>query len=167
MDDFIVTGTHIWYFYICHRELWLISHQIVADQDNENIQIGRYLDRETYSREHKSLFVDNNIIDVFHDEKNQLIIGEVKKSSKYRQSAKMQLAYYIKKMKENGINVKGELRFPLEKTREEIILNNLIEDELNETLSEIERIVSNDLPPTQQSLPYCKTCGYLEFCWSE
>ncbi|MEI7989320.1 MAG: Dna2/Cas4 domain-containing protein, partial [Chloroflexota bacterium] len=45
--DILVTGTHIWYYYICKREVWLISHQITPDQENDNIALGKYFDQES------------------------------------------------------------------------------------------------------------------------
>jgi len=38
--DVRINGTLIWYYFICKREVWLISHGITADQEDENIEIG-------------------------------------------------------------------------------------------------------------------------------
>ena len=40
MDEFKVSGTYIWYYCICQREVWLLAHALEADQQDENIQIG-------------------------------------------------------------------------------------------------------------------------------
>ena len=46
-----VGGTLIWYYFICKRQVWLISHQLTPDQDDTNIVIGRLIDRTSYGRE--------------------------------------------------------------------------------------------------------------------
>ena len=60
-----ISGTHIWYYFICKRQVWLISHEITPDQENTNIKIGKHVENEHYKREKKYLFVNHNIIDVF------------------------------------------------------------------------------------------------------
>lgn len=122
-NDIHVSGTLIWYFYICHREVWLIGHQITPDQDNDNVSLGRFIQDYSYLRERKELQVGNSKMDVFHVSDGGLVVGEVKKSSKYSESARMQLAFYLAELKERGIEARGELRFPLEKGRELVVLD--------------------------------------------
>ncbi|HHV36108.1 MAG TPA: Dna2/Cas4 domain-containing protein, partial [Syntrophomonadaceae bacterium] len=93
-----VGGTLIWYYFICKRQVWLISHQLTPDQDDTNIAIGRLIDRTSYGREKKELVVGSSKMDIFSIVDGQLVIGEVKKSSRYRDSARMQLAFYLKEL---------------------------------------------------------------------
>ena len=51
-----------------------------------------------------------------------MVVGEVKKTSKFKESARMQLLYYLKQLKDMGIQATGFLAFPKEKKKEEIIL---------------------------------------------
>ncbi len=164
--DLTITGTHIWYYFICKREVWLISHQITPDQDDENIILGRYYDAEAYQRERKSLVIENSRIDVYHKENGQLVVGEVKKSSKYQESARMQLAFYLKRLKENGVHAKGELRFPTEKKKEVIQLTNELEETLKKIEEEITELIRLKQTPPPQRIGFCKNCGYVEYCWS-
>lgn len=161
-----VSGTLVWYYYICPREVWLISHQINPDQDNDNVSLGRFIGESTYQREKKEISVGGSKIDVFHMENGQMVIGEVKKSSKYKESARMQLAFYLSELKERGIEARGELRFPKEKVREEVLLDEQTEQELDRVRREILRIVYLDKPPQPQKIKFCKNCAYAEFCWS-
>lgn len=164
--EFTITGTHIWYYFICPREVWLMSRQITPDEDTDSIVLGRYFDQETYQREKKSLEVENSRIDVFHAENGKLVVGEVKKSSKYRQSAHMQLAFYLHRLREKGLDARGELRFPLEKTREEVRLDEETLAQLKQAMSAITDLVQQEIPPAPKTCPFCKNCGYAEFCWS-
>ncbi|AEG61209.1 CRISPR-associated protein Cas4 [Desulforamulus ruminis] len=161
-----VSGTLVWYYYICPREVWLISHQINPDQDNDNVSLGRFIGENTYQREKKEISVGGSKIDVFHMENGQMVIGEVKKSSKYKESARMQLAFYLSELKERGIEARGELRFPKEKVREEVLMDEQTEQELERVRREILRIVYLDKPPQPRKIKFCKNCAYAEFCWS-
>lgn len=78
--DVAVSGTLVWYYYICPREVWLISHQINADQDNDNVSLGRFIGDTTYEREKKEIGVGGSKIDVLHIEGGKMVIGEVKKA---------------------------------------------------------------------------------------
>ncbi len=163
--DLSINGTLIWYYYICPREVWLIAHQISADQDSDNVLVGRFIGETTYEREKKEIGVGGSKIDVFHIEDGKMVIGEVKKSSKFKESARMQLAFYLSELKERGIDACGELRFPKEKLREEIVLDEHTERELDKVRREILRIIYLEKPPPPQKIKYCKNCAYTEFCW--
>lgn len=161
-----VSGTLVWYYYICPREVWLIGHQITADQDDANVSLGRFIQDFSYPRERKELSVGHSKMDIFKISNGELVVGEVKKTSKYRQSAKMQLAFYLNELKQRGVNARGELRFPREKTREEVILDLETEKELDSTRREILRILYLPQPPPPAKIRFCKKCAYAEFCWS-
>lgn len=161
-----VSGTLIWYYYICHREVWLIGHQITPDQDNDNVSLGRFIQDYSYPRERKELQVGNSKMDVFHVSDGGLVVGEVKKSSKYIESARMQLAFYLAELKQRGIEARGELRFPQEKRRELVVLDEKTEAELDEVRRDILRILYLPGPPGPKKINFCKKCAYAEFCWA-
>lgn len=166
MSDIHINGTLIWYYYICPRETWLMSHQLVPDQDEGNVVLGKYIGENTYQREKKEMEVGGSKIDVFHIEEGKMVVGEVKKSSKYRESAKMQLAFYLSELKERGVEAVGELRFPKEKLREEVVLDEPLVQELEKVKREILRIVYLPKPPEPRKINFCRNCAYAEFCWS-
>ena len=87
-----VTGTLMWYYYICHREVWLMAHQINPDQDQNLLDYGRFLHEKAYARDKKEITVGHLKFDILRKKGGEFVIGEVKKSSKYEQSATMQLA---------------------------------------------------------------------------
>ncbi|KUK82429.1 MAG: RecB family exonuclease [Pelotomaculum thermopropionicum] len=161
-----VSGTLIWYYYICPREVWLIGHQITADQGDSNVSLGRFIQDYTYPRERKELAVGNSKMDVFKMAGGELVIGEVKKTSKYRQSARMQLAFYLEELKQRGVVARGELRFPMEKRKEDVVLDEQTQLELDRVRREILRILYLPGPPSPTKIKFCKNCAYAEFCWS-
>lgn len=161
-----VTGTLIWYYYICHREVWLMSRQLEPSYDNPYIEIGRLISECYYKRNKKELHFENMVIDIIKKDNNQIIVGEVKKSSKFEQIAKMQLVFYLYKLNELGINVKGELLFPKERKRIQISLTQGLKKELEKALKEIINIMDSNKIPKAVKINVCKNCGYNEFCWS-
>lgn len=160
-----VGGTLIWYYHICRREVWLIGHGIEPEQDNDYIEMGRYIHQLFYKRRKKELTIDNTIkIDILPGRK---VIGEVKKSSRYLESAKMQVAFYLYYMKrEKGVNMKGLLLIPEERKRIKISLSQELEKRLNETIKSIEEILKMKRPPSAVKIPHCKKCAYKNMCWA-
>ena len=160
-----INGTLVWYYYICKREVWLIAHAIEANQDSDFLVLGRHIHELFYKREKKEFLIDNTLqIDILPDNK---IIGEIKKSSKFLKSAKMQLIFYLWYMKkEKGVELEGELLIPKERKRIKITLNEKDEKELLKAIKEIEKITALSKPPKAVKIPYCKNCAYKEMCWS-
>ena len=101
MDD--VNGTLIWYYYICKREVWLMSRQLNPDEHDENVEWGRFLHEWRYTREKKELSFDGVKMDVVGERDGKLFVAEVKKTSSFRKSATMQLLFYLWKLREAGI----------------------------------------------------------------
>lgn len=166
MEDMKITGTFIWYYYICKREVWLLAHGIEADQENQFIDIGRFLQDTSYTREKKEISIGNIKIDVIKKEGGQVVIGEVKKSSRFKESAKMQLAYYLYELEKRGVKASGYLMFPKERRREEIVLTDTIKRELDVASEEIIKIINLDIPEPVRKKSCCTNCGYNEFCWA-
>lgn len=158
--------TLIWYYYICPREVWLMSRQLEPNQDNPFIELGRFILEESYKREKKEIHLENMVIDLLKTEDGEIIVGEVKKSSRFEEAAKMQLAYYLMRLKKLGIYAKGILLFPKEKKKIEVTLTEKLEHELIEAQKEIKRIIALSMPPKAKMIKFCKKCGYQEFCWS-
>ncbi len=164
--NFKITGTLIWYYFICKREVWLMARQIVPEQENPNIELGRFISDTTYRRDKKQIHLEGIIIDLAKLDDKKLIIGEVKKSSRFRDSARMQLCFYLYVLRDYGIEAEGELLFPKEKKKEKVILTDETVKELEKAIEEIKKIVMQELPPKAVRIPYCTNCGYREFCWS-
>ena len=161
-----ITGTLIWYYYICPREVWLMSRELIPDQEDPFIEIGKILSGETYKREKKEIRLEGMTIDVLKSKEGNIIIGEIKKSSKFEKAAKMQLAFYLMRFKEIGLNLKGELLFPKEKKKIEVILDENIEKEIKNAIYEIRKIINSEKPVPAKKNKFCKKCAYEEFCFS-
>ncbi|NLW40528.1 MAG: CRISPR-associated protein Cas4 [Tissierellia bacterium] len=166
MKDLNVTGTLVWYYFICKREVWLMAHNIIPDQDDPNIDLGRFLHENSYIRRKKELSLGNVKLDVINKRDGRLLVGEIKKSSKFIESAKMQLAYYLLELKRHGLEGTGVLMFPKEKKRIEIKLDDELIKKLERIEKDILRICYEPYPQEPKKIAFCNKCGYREFCWA-
>ncbi len=161
-----INGTLIASYFICKRELWLMAHELIPDQDNSFLEIGRLIEEKSYDREEKSYSVGDIKIDLIRKGKEALVIGEIKKSSRSEMSGIMQLSYYLLELEKAGLNVKGEVLIPKERKKIQVELDDERRRGINEAINNIERIIQNPLPPPSKKIKYCTNCAYREFCWS-
>lgn len=166
LEEVSVNGTLIWYYYICPREVWLMVRHITPDESDDNIQWGRYLHEHSYEREKKEIKIGNIKLDLLQKEDGRIIIGEVKKSSKYLESARMQLLFYLSELKKIGINAEGKLIFPEEKKTIDVHLDESAEEELQRACANILELIAHPLPPPASKSHWCTNCAYAEFCWA-
>lgn len=159
-------GTLVWYYKICKREVWLMSRNIVPDQKDENIDLGRFIHENSYGRKDKEITFGNVRFDIVYKDDNKLVIGETKKSSKFKEASKYQLIYYLYTLKEAGINAEGVLLYPEERKRIEVKITEKTINELFNIIKDIERIVNDDEPIKVEKNIFCKNCGYREYCYA-
>lgn len=161
-----ITGTYLWYYNICKREVWLMSRGIIPDQQDENVDIGRFIHEHTYKRNDKEIAFGNVKFDVVFKSKNKIVIGETKKTSKYAEASKWQLMFYLRTLKDAGIEAEGQLLYPEEKKRTSIELTQENENILSDMCTQIEKICSMNHPLTAEKIPFCKNCAYREYCYA-
>ena len=162
-----VTGTDIWYYFICGRESWFMSHRIAPDQGDENVEIGRFIHDYRYERGKKELDIGSVKIDRVIKVKGELVVREIKKSSRFKESARFQLLYYLDILRNMGINAKGELVFPEERCKEVVEWTPERKKELDKAMEDIRRIAHLPVPPEPKKIGFCKKCAYREYCWAE
>ena len=165
MDNIEIPAYLIQSYLTCPREAWLEYHSILSDQEQNFLTLGRIVHESSYKRDKKEVFIDNLMkIDIVRDE----LVAEVKKSSRHKEAARMQLAYYLYYLKhEKGIKTTGVLLFPKERKREEVKLTPNLERKIEKLLDEIRQVVSKDTPPPVKRIKYCRKCSFYEFCFAE
>jgi len=166
VSDVKVSGTLIESYLICKRQAWFHLHKIIPFQDHPFLEIGRLIDETTYERDLKRIKLESVQIDFIRTKEGEIVVGEVKKSSKSKEIAKMQLLYYLKVLKDLGITSKGILSFPTERRREFVELTTEDEKKLEMIVKEIENLSNELTPPPFKRIPFCKNCAYKEFCFS-
>jgi len=150
-------------FLTCPREAWLEYHSIHSDQEHEYLALGRLVHEISYQRHRKEIFVDQLLkIDVFRNE----LVAEVKRTSRHKRAARLQLAYYLYYLKhEKGLEFEGILLFPKERKTEEVELTPESEEEIEDLVKQIMPVLLADEPPPAKKIRYCKSCSFSELCW--
>jgi len=143
-----------------------MAHEITPEQDNTFLELGRLLHEESYPREKKGFETMGLKLDIIKKGEKGLIVGEIKKSSRFLKSAKMQLVFYLYRLKIAGILASGELLIPKEKKRIKIELTPSLEMEITQAINKINEIISSPKPPFPQKIHFCRHCAYREFCWA-
>lgn len=160
-----VNGHLVQAFGICKRQAWLLGHSVSADQSNDFLALGRLIDRNSYARERHQVAFGDNRFDFVQGADGDLVVCEVKKSSRAERSARLQLAHYLYDLQKAGIEARGVLMFPTEKKRVEVVLTDELMAELDAAYDAIGTLVRRDAPPAAESCKYCGKCAYAEYCW--
>lgn len=163
-----ITGTHIHYYFNCHRQLWLFANGINMEQTSDTVYEGKLIHETSYlqrSERFKEVEIGPVKIDYF-DKKNN-VIHEIKKSSKLLDSHVWQVKYYIYVFEQAGINgVTGILEYPKEHKTEEVLLSEPDRIYLEELFVEIDKLINQEKCPPLLNQPKCKNCSYFDFCYS-
>ena len=164
-EDARIGGTLVWYWSICARQVWLMARGIEPEPRDEFLALGRLIDQNSYARERHQVAFEDNRFDFVQGTDGDLVVCEVKKSSRAERSARLQLAHYLYDLRKAGIEARGVLMFPTEKKRVEVALTDELMAELDATYDEIGALVRQDAPPAAASCKYCGKCAYAEYCW--
>ena len=163
-----VTGTHIHYYFNCHRQLWLFANGINMEQTSDTVYEGKLIHETSYtqrSERFKEVEIGSVKIDYF-DQKNK-IIHEIKKSSKLYDSHLWQVKYYIYIFEQAGIKgVSGILEYPKERKTEEVFLSEPDRKYIEELIGKIDKLIHSDVCPPVINRPKCKNCSYFDFCYA-
>lgn len=162
------TGTHIAYFHLCHRKLWLFHHGIRMEHESELVAMGKFIDETTYTQraeKWKALAIEGIKIDHF-DPKNK-VVREIKKSQKKEAVHIAQLKYYLFVLWRNGVEINhGLLEYPKLKITEKIQLNEADKTAIPLWEKAVETIVRKEDCPPRINQTMCKKCAYYEFCYA-
>ena len=163
MEDRI-TGVMVYYYFVCKRKLWYFSHEIQMEGDNENVQLGKLLDEESYKRDEKHINIDNIINIDFIKDHNEL--HEIKKSSAIEEAGIWQIKYYLYYLEKRGVsNLKAKIDYPLIKKTLVVELSDSDKTELDSILKDIDIIARGEFPPAFEEKKICNKCAYHDLCF--
>lgn len=167
----VFTGTQVNYFAVCKRKLWLFTRGVEMERENENVQLGKLVGEQSYSRQQKEIAIDDRVVIDWVENSvgadGVLVLHEVKKSCAVESAHRLQMLYYIYYLRCKGVAARGEIDYPLLKKKELIELTPQAEAELREVLGDLERIIeSEQIPPRLTAKRFCEKCAYYELCWS-
>lgn len=160
-----ITGVKINYYHICHTKLWLFSHNIALEHEHENVNIGKLLHEERYSKKKKDITIDNTISIDFVKQRNGVMeLHEIKKTKKMEDAHLRQMLYYLYYLKKRGVEGKGVMNYPLLNQIREVELTPDGEKSIEEDIRGIEEIVTGRMPHPKR-MRICPKCAYFEFCF--
>jgi len=163
LDSVRITGVKINYYHICKTKLWLFSHNINLEKENDNVAIGKLLHEDRYKKNSKNITIDGISID-FVKAGKKLEIHEVKKSKKMDAADRAQLSFYLYYLKKKGFEATGVLNYPLINKTERIELSQEDEIGIEKDIEDIKRIVLGSIPAPERK-KMCLKCAYQEFCY--
>lgn len=161
-----VNGTLINYYFHCKRQCYLHGNRLNLEDNSENVKIGKAIHEEKQEKSpNTEIAIDNIKLDKLTSE----YLVEVKKSDADVEAAKWQLLYYLKVLKEKGIERKGKLEFvEKNKTKNKILYFELTEENLKELevyIKNIKDLLLEESIPEVINKPKCKKCAYYEYCY--
>ncbi|RYX83624.1 CRISPR-associated protein Cas4 [bacterium] len=170
LDNDSFTGTQINYLVVCPRKLWLFSHGIEMEREDQNVQMGKQIGQGTYEREKKEINLDNQVVIDWADAKpgpdGVLTIHEVKKSRAVSRAHRLQMLYYLHFLRQKGVAARGVIDYPELKQRETIELDAPAQRELDQVLQQVSLVVNSEQsPPRLDKRSFCSKCAYFDLCY--
>lgn len=170
-----LTATHINYYIICPRKLWLFANGINMEHTSDTVYDGKLLHETSYpQRAEKYSEVELSVhwqdIDLtgkvdFYDRKDK-VIHETKRSNKVEDAHKWQVKFYIWLFELDGISgVTGKLEYPTLRLTTEVSLSDAERKLLEEIVPKIQQTIQGEKCPPAINNKICKNCSYYEFCY--
>jgi CRISPR-associated exonuclease Cas4 len=161
-----ITGTIVNYYFHCKRQCWLFANRINLEDNSEDVRIGKVLhELKSEGKKNTEIAIDNIKIDKIND----IYLTEVKKSDSDLNAVKWQTLFYLKILKEKGIDRKGKIEVIEKKTTDKKIhyieLDEDREKEMEKLIIEIESFINTENPPKAILIKGCKKCAYYEYCF--
>jgi CRISPR-associated exonuclease Cas4 len=163
LDSVRITGVKVNYYHICKTKLWLFSHNINLEKENDSVAIGKMLHEDRYKKNYKNITIDGISID-FVKAGKILEIHEIKKSKRMDAADKAQLSFYLYYLKKKGFEATGVLNYPLLNKVERIELSPEDEIYIERDIEDIRKIVLGSIPSPERK-KICLKCAYQEFCF--
>ncbi len=162
-----ITPTHINYYHICHRKLWLFSNGMNMEHTSGLVDEGRQVHEQSYpQRAAKWQEVDLGIGKIDFYDPAKKVVHEIKKSNKKESAHVAQVKYYIYLLGKIGISdVSGILEYPALRETEVVEFDRHDKEEIERWLAKIEKIVGGNCPGLLPKTK-CRNCAYEDFCWS-
>ena len=162
-----ITGTIINYYFHCKRQCYLFANRINLEDNSEDVRTGKVL-HEIKAKDGKNTEIkyENMVL----DKVTSNYIEEYKKSDADTEAARMQLLFYLKNFSDKGIEKQGKLIYE-EKNKKNSKKIEIVELDdknlklLNNCISEIENLISQNSIPNVEKDNKCKRCAYYEYCY--
>lgn len=170
-----LTATHINYYIVCQRKLWLFINGINMEHTSDIVADGKLLHETSYPQRAEKyteieLSATYNDIELtgkidFYDA-NEKIIHETKRSDKVEKAHEWQVKYYIWLLELNDVkSVRAILEYPTLRQKNLVMLDEADRQHLTDILAAIAQLKETDICPPKINAKICKSCSYYELCY--
>lgn len=175
-----ITGTHINYYRVCPRKLWLFANGISMEHTSDLVADGKLIEEASYlqrSEKYEQIELSHELDGVlltgkidFFDAKNK-IIHETKRSNKVEIAHIWQVKFYLWLLVLNGIGtmdeLKGIIEYPTLRKTEIVVLGEDDITYLKNAVLSIRQLAESAVCPPVLNSKICKSCSYYDFCYAE
>lgn len=175
-----ITGTHINYYRVCPRKLWLFANGINMEHTSDLVADGRLIEEASYlqrSEKYEQIELSYELEGIlltgkidFFDTKNKAI-HETKRSNKVEIAHLWQVKFYLWLLVLNGIgtkdDLKGMIEYPILRKTETVTLHDDDIAYLKNAVMSIKQLTESDACPPVLNSKICKSCSYYDFCYAE
>lgn len=160
-----INGTLVNYYIHCKRQCWLHGNRINLESNSEAVKIGKAIhEMRADESEGTEIAVENIRLDKIT--KDYLV--EIKKSDADYEAVKWQVLFYLKILKDKGIERRGKIEFiEKKKANRKIYYEDLTKEreaELAQMLVDIEVLLIQSTPPVKKVGAKCRQCAYYDYC---
>lgn len=170
-----ITATHINYYHICHRKLWLFANGINMEHTSDTVADGKLLHETSYPQRAEryteiELSVQKDDLQLsgkidFYDAKGK-VIHETKRSDKMEEAHEWQVKYYIWLLSLNGVEgATAILEYPKLRSTKQIYITEQDKKYLQALVSTINICAESEDCPPKINAGICKKCSYYELCY--
>lgn len=171
-----LTATHINYYRVCRRKLWLFTNEIQMEQTSDLVADGKVIEEESYLQRSErysqiSLQIEFHGVTLsgkidFFDTRNR-IVHETKRSNKVESAHIWQVKFYLWLLELNDIEAhKGIIEYPKMRETETVILTDADREYLRKLVLDMQTIIKSENCPLTINAKICKSCSYYDFCYS-
>jgi CRISPR-associated exonuclease Cas4 len=164
-----ITATHINYYQVCHRKLWLFSNGISMEHTSDTVYEGKLIGEESYpNRAAKYTEIEIEGVKIDFYDAHHGVVHETKKSDKVEHAHIAQTKYYLYILQKNGIQAtEGIIEYPKLRKTHTVHLTEEDKVEIERWLADIAQILGQDVCPDKIKKSFCKSCSYFDLCWVE
>jgi CRISPR-associated exonuclease Cas4 len=164
---FRITATHIAYFFVCNRKLWLYANGVEMEHFSELVLEGRQIHKEAYPRRAANFVeiqLDGIKIDFF--DSRARIVHETKRGRAIEIAHIAQIQYYLFKLWNWGIkDATGIIEYPELRRKQQVdALDVVMLETIRSWEKEIVKTVGAPECPIIPENSNCRNCAFFDLC---
>jgi len=159
----MITGTDIYNYFKCKRQLHLSSIYLDFSSTSDNIKAGKIIEENSYTRRSKKFKqYDIGVGKVDFIDFDKKIIYETKKSTSYINLAMWQVKYYLKQFDKDWSAV---IEVPLSRKKYIVKLTDDDIKTLDSVINYINSMSIDDIIPDVINKKICNRCSFKDYCY--